>query len=97
MIGGAMCGTFLGILLAYCLVGPLAAAIKIRRDAELHYFTCIKAGLLAHLNGYAPPISVEFARKVLTSDIRPDFFEVEKATSEKIGRASCRERVCQYV
>lgn len=82
LIGGAMVGTFLGILLSYCFVGPIASAVKARRSAEIGYFTCIKAGLLAHLNGYAPPISVEFARKVLTSDIQPDFFAVEKATSE---------------
>jgi chemotaxis protein MotA len=40
-----------------------------------------KAGLLAYLNGYAPAICVEFARKALLSDVRPSFYEVEEAVS----------------
>ena len=42
---------------------------------------CLKAGLLAHLHGYAPAVSVEYARKALLSDVRPTFYEVEEATS----------------
>ncbi len=80
LIGGALVGTFLGVWLAYGFVGPLASALKARYDAETKYFQCIKAGLLAHLHGYAPAISVEFARKALFSDVRPDFYEVEEAT-----------------
>jgi chemotaxis protein MotA len=49
-------------------------------DAEIKYFQCIKAGLLAHLHGYAPAVSIEFARKALFTDVRPDFYEVEEAT-----------------
>ena len=79
LIGGALVGTFLGVLLAYGFFGPIAASIRARHEAELRYFLCIKAGILAYMQGYAPAIAVEFARKALTSDVRPTFYEVEKA------------------
>ena len=80
LIGGALVGTFLGVWLAYGFVGPLANALKAMYDAEVKYFQCIKAGLLAHLHGNAPAVSVEFARKALFADVRPDFYEVEETT-----------------
>lgn len=80
LIGGALVGTFLGVWLSYGFVGPLANALKSMYDAEIKYFQCIKAGLLAHLHGYAPAVSIEFARKALYTDVRPDFYEVEEAT-----------------
>ena len=48
-------------------------------EAEGKYFLCIKAGLLAHMHGAAPAVSVEFARKALLSSDRPTFYEVEEA------------------
>ena len=86
MIGGALVGTFLGVLLSYGLVLPIAGLIASRRDESINYFTCIKAGLLAFLNGYPPQIAIEYARKVLYSDLRPSFDEVETATSHRPGR-----------
>ncbi len=80
LIGGALVGTFLGVWLAYGFVGPLANAMKTMYDSEIKYFQCIKAGLLAHLHGNAPAVSVEFARKALFADVRPDFYEVEETT-----------------
>ena len=82
LIGGALVGTFLGVLLAYGFVGPFAASLKSIYDAESKYYECIKAGLLAHMHGYAPAISVEFARKTLMSNFRPTFYEVEEACAE---------------
>ncbi|HET8725872.1 MAG TPA: flagellar motor stator protein MotA [Alphaproteobacteria bacterium] len=81
LIGGALVGTFLGVWLAYGFVGPLANCLKTMYDSETKYFQCMKAGLLAHLHGYAPAISVEFARKMLFADERPDFYEVEETTA----------------
>ena len=80
LIGGALVGTFLGVWLSYGFVGPLANSLKSMYDAEIKYFQCIKAGLLAHLHGYAPAVSIEFARKALFAEVRPDFYEVEEAT-----------------
>jgi chemotaxis protein MotA len=82
LIGGALVGTFLGVFLAYGFVGPMATSIKAAYDAEARYYACMKAGLLAFMQGYAPAVCVEFARKALMSDVRPTFYEVEEATSE---------------
>jgi chemotaxis protein MotA len=79
LIGGALVGTFMGVLLSYGFVGPIAAAIKARGEAEQRYFLCIKAGILAYMQGYAPSVAVEFARKSLNTDVRPTFYEVEEA------------------
>ncbi len=81
LIGGALVGTFLGVLMAYGFVGPLATAIKGAQEANSKYIGCIKAGILAHVQGYAPAVSVEFARKSLMSGDRPTFAELEEATA----------------
>ena len=81
LIGGALVGTFLGIFLAYGFVSPLAVAMSNVFAADAKYLGCIRAGLLAHVSGYAPAVSVEFARKALLSKDRPSFFEVEEAVA----------------
>jgi chemotaxis protein MotA len=80
LIGGALVGTFVGIVMSYGFVGPIANALRGRIDAEMKYYLCMKAGILAFLQGSAPQVSVEFARKVLLSEDRPTFLDVEKAT-----------------
>ena len=79
MIGGALVGTFLGILLAYGIVSPVANTLKNYAEDEGKYYQCIKTALIAHVQGYAPALSVEFARKTLFSNERPSFAEVEEA------------------
>ncbi len=79
LIGGALVGTFMGVLLSYGFVGPIGAAIKARGESEQRYFLCMKAGILAYMQGYAPSVAVEFARKALNTDVRPTFYEVEEA------------------
>ena len=79
LIGGALVGTFLGILLAYGFIGPSGHNLEKWADSDTKYFQCIKAGLLAHLQGYAPAVSIEFARKTLYSHDRPSFTELEEA------------------
>jgi len=80
-IGGALVGTLLGVLFAYGFVQPIANLLKSDVDAELKFMECMKAGILAHMQGYAPAVSVEFARKALMSDVRPTFYEVETTVS----------------
>ena len=80
-IGGALVGTFMGVLLSYGFVGPIARSLANIYDAETKYYQCIKAGILAYVQGYAPAIAVEFGRKALTSNVRPTFYEVEDAVS----------------
>lgn len=78
LVAHAMVGTFLGILLAYGFVSPLAAAVRQKNSEHHKMLQCIKVTLLANLNGYAPQIAVEFGRKVLYSTIRPTFTELEE-------------------
>ena len=81
LIGGALVGTFLGVFIAYGFIGPIASAVKAKNEAEIKYFQCIKAGILAYMQGYAPAVAIEFARKALNSDVRPTFYEVEEAVN----------------
>lgn len=82
LIGAALVGTFLGILISYGYVAPMANALKLAYGADSRFFVCMKVGLLAYLKGYAPAVSVEFARKAISSDVRPTFYEVEEAVSQ---------------
>jgi chemotaxis protein MotA len=78
LIGGALVGTFFGILISYGLVGPMAKSLEAVFAADSKYMECMKTGIVAHMQGYAPQVSIEFARKVLGSDVRPSFAEVEE-------------------
>ena len=79
MIGGALVGTFLGVLLAYGMAGPFAARIKGVVDEEAKYFEVIRAVLVAHLHGNAPQVSVETGRKMAPNQHMPSFQELESA------------------
>lgn len=83
MIASALVGTFLGILLSYGFVSPLAALLEQRADEDSKELQCVKATLLASLQGYAPAVAVEFGRKVLYSTERPTFIELEKHVKQK--------------
>ena len=77
MIGSALVGTFLGILLAYAVVEPLGGLLEQKNDEGSKELQCIKTTLLASMQGYAPAIAVEFGRKTLYSTERPSFSELE--------------------
>jgi chemotaxis protein MotA len=79
MIGGALVGTFLGILLAYGIVGPCAARLKGVVEEESKFFEVIRAVLVAHLHGNAPQVSVETGRKMAPNQHMPSFQELEQA------------------
>ncbi len=83
MIAAALVGTFLGILLSYGFVGPLAGVLEQKVDESTKELNCIKATLLANLQGYAPALAVEFGRKILYSTERPTFLELEKHVKQK--------------
>lgn len=82
LIAHAMVGTFLGVLLAYGFVTPLASLIEQRVAEGMKVYQCAKVTLLASLNGYAPQLAVEFGRKVLFSTERPSFTELEAHVRE---------------
>ncbi len=77
MIGSALVGTFLGILLAYAFAEPLAGLLEQKVEESGKELQCIKTTLLASMQGYAPQVAIEFGRKVLLSTVRPTFAELE--------------------
>ncbi len=77
-VAGALVGTFLGVLLAYGVVGPIGQAIGGQVHKEMKIYQCVKTLMLAFMAGTAPKMAVEYARKVLYSDVRPDFLELEE-------------------
>jgi chemotaxis protein MotA len=83
LIAKALVGTFLGILLAYAFVTPLASVLEQKLEESTKMFQCVKVTLLASLNGYAPALAVEFGRKVLYSTERPTFAELEEHIKKK--------------
>lgn len=78
LIAHAMVGTFVGILLAYGFVSPLASLLRQKSSEQIKMLQCIKITLLSYLNGYAPQIAIEFGRKTLYSTERPTFAELEE-------------------
>jgi chemotaxis protein MotA len=81
MIGGALVGTFLGVFLAYGLVGPMAVRLKSIIEEESAFYRIIQSVLVAHLHGNAAQISVEIGRGSVPSTAQPSFLELEEALS----------------
>jgi chemotaxis protein MotA len=77
-VGAALVGTFLGILLSYGFVQPVAASLEHRVMEEFHFDQAIKAAVLALHKGFAPAIAVEFARRAIPEEARPTFEETEE-------------------
>jgi chemotaxis protein MotA len=82
MIGGALVGTFLGVLLAYCLVGPIAGRLKQVIEEEARYLEVIRATVVSHLHGNPPQVSIETGRKMVPNEFMPTFVSLE-ATLER--------------
>jgi len=77
-IAAALVGTFLGILLSYGFVGPMGTALNNEAHERIKAFECVKACLIANMNGLAPQMAIEFGRKMLFSSVRPSFNELEE-------------------
>ncbi|MGB8602685.1 MAG: flagellar motor stator protein MotA [Rhizomicrobium sp.] len=78
MIGSALVGTFLGVFLAYGVVGPLSVRLRAIVDEESHFYHVIRDILVAHLHGNAAQISVEIGRGSVPSELQPSFTELEQ-------------------
>lgn len=78
-VAAALVGTFLGILMCYGVLQPLANNAEIQETHQLRYLTVIKSAVIASARGVAPPTAVEFGRKMIFTDERPSFSEVDKA------------------
>jgi chemotaxis protein MotA len=86
MIGGALVGTFLGILVSYGFVSPVASLLEQKAGEGSKIYQVVKVVLLASMSGYAPQVAVEFGRKVLFSKDRPSFTELEEELKARKGR-----------
>jgi chemotaxis protein MotA len=82
-VAAALVGTFLGVLLAYGFVQPLGTIVETLNQREARYFECLKAGLLSLARSVPSVIAVEFARRTITSDVRPSFKDTESFLREK--------------
>lgn len=82
-VAAALVGTFLGILLAYGAINPLATAIENRIRAEQAYMLCIRTALLSFARGDSPMTSVEFARRSIEPHERPSFSDLESMTRNR--------------
>jgi chemotaxis protein MotA len=86
-VAAALVGTFLGILLCYGLIGPLAASMAKTLDAERSYYQMLRITLSAFTKGIPPLLAVEAGRRALPSHVRPSFSEVEKTCRQKAPEA----------
>lgn len=82
-VAAALVGTFLGILLAYGVLGPIASAVEARIRSEESYMMCIRTALLAFARGDSPMTAVEFARRNIEPADRPSFAELESLTRRR--------------
>jgi len=78
-VAAALVGTFLGILLCYGLLGPMATKMGTAADEEEHFYHVVRVGLISFLKGSAPPLAIEFARRAVPGHVRPSFTELEQA------------------
>ena len=86
MIGGALVGTFLGILVSYGFISPVAGLLEQKAQESGTIFKTIKMVLLASMSGYAPQVAIEFGRKTLGSHDRPSFIELEEELKARKGK-----------
>ena len=86
MIGGALVGTFLGILVSYGFLAPIACLLEQKAKEDEVVFYCVKMVILASLSGYAPAVAIEFGRKAITGHDRPSFKELEDEIKARKGK-----------
>jgi chemotaxis protein MotA len=84
-VAAALVGTFLGILMCYGVIQPLANNAEIQEIHHLRFLSVIKSSVVASARGVAPPTAVEFGRKMIFTDERPSFAEVDKALQSMAG------------
>ncbi len=78
-VAAALVGTFLGILLCYGLIGPIAANMSKAAEEERKYLNVLKVLIISFLKGAAPIMAVEAARRAIPGHVRPTFAELEQA------------------
>jgi chemotaxis protein MotA len=84
-VAAALVGTFLGILMCYGMLGPLASSMSKQVDEEHAYYHILRVVMVAFIKGTSPILAVEMARRAIPAHVRPSFVEVEKACRDKGG------------
>ena len=87
-VAAALVGTFLGILLCYGMLGPLASNMTKISEDEHAYYHVLRVLMMAFIKGTSPILAVEVARRAIPAHVRPEFQEVEKACRDKGGEAA---------
>ncbi len=82
-VAAALVGTFLGILLCYGLLGPMASKMGKAAEEEGHFYHAVQVALIAFLKGSSPQVAVEFGRRAVPGHVRPSFQELENACRGK--------------
>jgi chemotaxis protein MotA len=82
-VAAALVGTFLGILLCYGMIGPLASNLVKLIDDEHAYYHVLRVVMLSFIKGMSPILAIEMARRAIPAHVRPSFQEVEKACRQK--------------
>jgi chemotaxis protein MotA len=89
-VAAALVGTFLGILMCYGFLGPLASNLQKLNDAENDYLRCLRQGVMAFVRGSPPVLAVEFARRSIPSELRPSFKQLEAACRSGAAKESAK-------
>ncbi len=84
-VAAALVGTFLGILLCYGLLGPMASKMGNAAEEEGHFYHVVRVALISFLKGSSPLVAIEFARRAVPGPERPSFQELENACKGKTG------------
>jgi chemotaxis protein MotA len=87
-VAAALVGTFLGILLCYGFLGPLAANMAKTTDEENAYYHVLRVTMTAFIKGTAPILAVEIGRRATPSQVRPAFKDLEQLCRKKGGDAA---------
>lgn len=87
-VGAALVGTFLGILVSYGFIGPIASSMGHAANEEGRAFEVVKMALVASVRGYVPAVAIEFSRKLLISELRPTFSDLEAQLKGKAKAAA---------
>jgi chemotaxis protein MotA len=82
MIGGALVGTFLGVLLSYCFVGPIASKLQQIVEADQKPLNLVKTAIIAHAQGLPPQVAIELSRRMTPSSYAPSFTQLEEALDD---------------
>jgi chemotaxis protein MotA len=87
-VAAALVGTFLGILLCYGLIGPVASNLAKEADAEHAYYHVLRVAMISFNKGIPPMVAVDMGRRAIPGHVRPAFQEMEKTCRAKPAAAS---------